>query len=144
VSGSDHLRQDQRTVTRASPQDFSVLPRIFKEISQFLISRKLFASLMAIHLPMVLRYFVELWPRQHYQFYPFAIVAFIVLFASRKSEQPERWNWLTKTFIALDFVCLLAGCFLFSPWFFAVGLFCCLTAWSLASQDADIIDRCST
>lgn len=113
-----------------------MLPRIFKEISQFLISRKLFASLMAIHLPMVLRYFVELWPRQHYQFYPFAIVAFIVLFASRKSEQPERWNWLTKTFIALDFVCLLAGCFLFSPWFFAVGLFCCLTAWSLASQDA--------
>ena len=84
---------------------------------------------------MVSRYFVELWPRLHYQFFPFAIIAFIVLFATRKSEQPERWNWLTKSLMGLDVVCMLAGCVLFSPWFFAVGLLCCLTAWCLASQD---------
>jgi len=112
-----------------------VFARIANEICQVLISRRWFAFLIAIHMPMVLRYFVELWPRQHYQFYPFAIIAFVVLFATRKSEQPERWNWLTKALIAFDFVCVVAGSVLFSPWFFAVGLFCCLTAWCLASQE---------
>lgn len=112
-----------------------MLFRIAKEICQFLIARKWFALLLTIHIPMVLRYYLELSPRQHYQFFPFAIVAFIVLFATRKSEQPERWNWVTKTLILLDLVCIVAGCVLFSPWFFAVGFFCCLTAWCVASQD---------
>ena len=125
---------------RASPRDLFVFSQIAKDICQFLVSRRLFAFLIAIHLPMVLRYFVELWPRQHYQFFPFAIIAFVVLFATRKSEQPERWSWLTKSLIGLDFVCMIAGCVLFSPWFFAVGLLCCLTAWCLASQD-DGYDR---
>ena len=108
---------------------------IAKEVSQFIVARRWFALLIAIQLPMSIRYFVELWPRQHYQFFPFAIIAFIVLFATRKSHQPECWNWLAKVFVGLDFACVLAGCFLNSPWFFAVGLVFCLIAWCLASQD---------
>lgn len=109
--------------------------RITKEISQFFASRLLFALLILIHLPMSIRYFVELWPREHYQFFPFAVLAFAILFATRKSEQSECWNWPAKTLICLDLLCLVAGCVLFSPWFFTVGLLCCLAAWCLASQD---------
>ena len=118
-----------------SPRELSVFFQIAKQLSHFIVSRRWFALLIAVHLPMTIRYFVELWPRQHYQFFPFAIMAFIVLFATRKAEQPEQWNWLTKLFIGLDLACLLAGCVLFSPWFFTVGLLCCLAAWCLASQD---------
>lgn len=109
--------------------------RIAEEMRQFFASRSLFALLIVIQLPMAIRYFVELWPREHYQFFPFAVIAFAILFATRKSQQPERWNWLTKALMGLDLVCVLTGCALFSPWFFAVGLLCCLAAWCLASQD---------
>ncbi len=109
--------------------------RIAKEIFHFFASRRLFSLLIAIQLPMSIRYFVELWPRQHYQFFPFAIVAFVILFATRKSQQSERWGWLAKILIGLNFTCMLAGCVLLSPWFFAVGLLFCMTAWCLSSQD---------
>ena len=109
--------------------------RIAKDICQFIVAKRWFALLIAIQLPMAVRYFVELWPRQHYQFFPFAIITFIVLFATRKSQYPERWNWLAIAFVALDIACVIAGYVLFSPWFCAVGLLFCLTAWCLASHD---------
>jgi exosortase len=112
-----------------------VFSRITKNTLRFLVTRPWLALLIVGHLPFVIRYFVELWPRQHYQFFPFAIIAFIFLFATRKSGQPEQWHWLAKILIGLDLVCLIAGCVLVSPWFFAVGLFCALTAWNMASQD---------
>lgn len=113
----------------------SVFSQLSQQLSRFIVSRRLFAVFIAVQLPMTVRYFVELWPRQHYQFFPFAVITFVVLFATRKAEQPEQWNWLTKILLGLDLACMLAGCVLFSPWFFAVGLLCCLIAWCLASQD---------
>lgn len=84
---------------------------------------------------MVVRYYVELWPRQHYQFFPFAIIAFISLFITRKSPQSERWTWLSSALIATDLVCIAAGTYLISPWFFTVGFTLLMTAWCLANID---------
>lgn len=109
--------------------------RILKDIQQFVLSRWQISLLIAVHLPIVARYYVELWPRQHYQFFPFAIIAFIVLFATRKSPQPERWNWISSALLVADVCCLAAGSYLMSPWFFAAGLVCLMTAWCLASLD---------
>lgn len=109
--------------------------RILKDIQQFVRSRWQISLLIAVHLPIVARYYVELWPRQHYQFFPFAIIAFIVLFATRKSPQPERWNWISSALLVADVCGLAAGSYLMSPWFFAAGLVCLMTAWCLASLD---------
>lgn len=106
------------------------------KLVSFVRSHAVFAVLLACHLPMVALYYRSLWNQTHYQFFPFAIGAFIWLFATRKSSDPTKWGWPSRLLIGFDLVCIAAGAWLFSPWLFAVGLFALLTALCWASRDA--------
>ena len=68
----------------------------------------LLGGLIAVHLPLLVTYLKSLWTQTHYQFFPFAIVAFVWLLVTRRSGDPERWTWLTRVLIAADLVCLAA------------------------------------
>lgn len=108
----------------------------------FLRGRLPLILLLAAHLPFVLLYYVGLWRQQtHYQFFPFAIGAFVWLFHSRRRDEPEQWSLLTYGLIAADIVCMVAGVVLRSPWMFAAGLSCTLLAWCWATGEAGYARR---
>ncbi len=111
-------------------------PGKLSRVVEVLRRRTWLAILTAVHLPFLVAYLGGLWRHTHYQFFPFAIGAFVWLFAKRKSEEPERWTWPTKILLAVDVVCLAAQPFQYSPWLAAVGLVALLTAWCFASRDA--------
>ena len=95
----------------------------------------LLGGLIAVHLPLLVTYLKNLWTQTHYQFFPFAIIAFVWLLATRRSADPERWTWPTWVLIAADLVCLAGGFSMNSPWLAAVGLLLSLTALCFASRD---------
>ena len=95
----------------------------------------LLGGLIAVHLPLLVSYLKSLWIQTHYQFFPFAIVAFIWLLVTRRSGNAERWTWPTWVLIAADLGCLAAAFFVNSPWLAAVGLFLGLTALCFANRD---------
>ena len=92
--------------------------------------------LIAVHLPFLVAYLRGLWQQTHYQFFPFAIGAFIWLFATRRSSDAERWTWPTRILIGVDLCCLAAQAWIYSPWLAVVGLVACVTAWCFANRDA--------
>ncbi|MBC7966632.1 MAG: exosortase [Fuerstia sp.] len=96
----------------------------------------LLGGLIAVHLPLLVHYLKSLWTQTHYQFFPFAIVAFVWLLATRRSRNDERWTWPTWVLIAADLGCLAAGTYVNSPWLAAVGLALGLTALCFANRDA--------
>ena len=115
-------------------------PGKLSRVVKVLRRRGWLAILMAVHVPFLIAYLGGLWRHTHYQFFPFAIGAFVWLFATRRNEEPERWTWPTRILIAVDVVCLAVQPFQYSPWLAAAGLVALLTAWCLASRD-DGYDR---
>lgn len=88
------------------------------------------------HVPFVVFYFLGLWRQQtHYQFFPFAIGAFLWLFPSRKRPGKEHWGVIPWTLILLDVLCITVGLLRSSPWMFAAGMCCVLLAWCWVSWD---------
>jgi len=111
-------------------------PRISSQVLGFLRRRFWLVILIAAHVPFVIAYLSGLWQQTHYQFFPFAIGAFAWLFATRRSDEPERWKWPTWILIGVDLACLAAQGWQYSPWLAAVGLVACVTAWCYANRDA--------
>ncbi len=105
--------------------------------------RKWLVLLVAAHLPFLLKYLSSLWQQQHYQFFPFAIGAFVWLLVTRRSSEPERWTLPAKMLIGIDLVCLSAGYFLNSPWLVVLGLVAGLMALCFANRDAGYNRRCT-
>ncbi len=95
----------------------------------------LLGALIAVHLPLLVTYLKSLWTQTHYQFFPFAIIAFVWLLTTRRNGEAERWTWPTWVLIAADLGCLAAAFFVNSPWLAAVGLFLGLTALCFANRD---------
>ena len=95
----------------------------------------LLAVLLAVHVPFLIAYLSGLWRQTHYQFFPFAIGAFVWLFATRRYRQPERWSWPTWILLTVDIACLALQFYIYSPWLAVVGLTCTLTAWCYANRD---------
>jgi exosortase len=105
-------------------------------IMNYLRQHLVLMILIAVHLPFLVAYLRGLWQQTHYQFFPFAIGAFIWLFATRRSGDAERWTWPTWLLIAFDLCCLMVQPWIYSPWLAVVGLVACLTAWCFANRDA--------
>jgi exosortase len=104
-------------------------------IMNYLRQHLVLIILIAVHLPFLVAYLRGLWQQTHYQFFPFAIGAFIWLFATRRSSDAERWTWPTWILIAFDLCCLIAQLWVYSPWLAVVGLVACVTAWCFANRD---------
>lgn len=92
--------------------------------------------LLLAHAPFLAIYFHGLWQRQpHYQFFPFAIGAFVWLFPARKRVGPGQWTTLPWLLIGLDLVCVSIGIWRSVPWMFAAGAGCVIIAWCWASRE---------
>lgn len=100
-----------------------------------LLKKPLLAVLLAVHVPFLIAYLSGLWRQTHYQCFPFAIGAFVWLFATRRDGQPERWSWPTWILLTVDIACLALQFYCYSPWLAVVGLTCTLTAWCYANRD---------
>jgi len=103
--------------------------------SSFLRRHKYILLLIAVHVPFLVPYFQGLWNLRHYQFFPFALIAFAGLFHSRRDKSEERWTKISWALVGLDGLCLAVQAVQFSPWLAFVGLVSSLTGWVLANRD---------
>ncbi|MCA9035633.1 MAG: exosortase U [Planctomycetaceae bacterium] len=93
------------------------------------------------HLPFLVLYYVGLWRHQtHYQFFPFALLAFLLL-ARQRSSGVFHKDWRTTSLIGLDVLFVLASLAIFSPWLMAIGAFCLTLAWCIGNQDVMVSRR---
>lgn len=99
-------------------------------------TRAAFLLLLAAHLPFVVMYYIGLWKQQtHYQFFPFALGAFAVLYWQRRAAANEVWSRLPLALIAVDIASMALGAWISSPWLFAFGLGCSLLALCMVTGD---------
>jgi len=87
------------------------------------------------HVPHVMRYYLGLWRLPEYQFYPFAIGAFVWLYLTRSGAPGGRWSLPSLMLFGLDVLCLAASVVLNSPWLAAVGMTAWCWAWCLNHPD---------
>ena len=73
------------------------------------------------HLPFLTIYFYGLWQLEHYQFFPFALIAFACMFVARGDRANIQLNWVGSAAIALDILLLLASSVSNWPKLAAVG-----------------------
>jgi exosortase len=94
--------------------------------------------LAAAHFPLLVVHYVRLWDREHYQFFPFALVACAALAAARLDRaQGLRWSWDARLLVVADLLLLAVGSWTNSPWSVALG-FCLLVAATLrAAHDRE-------
>ena len=93
-----------------------------------------FLILLVGHLPLVCIDLYNTWQQAHYQFFPFAFIAFFVLLWSRQhSHNPH--PRLILCLVVIDMVMLLAAAAVRSPWLASVGLWHLLLALALSRKD---------
>ncbi|MFN9717635.1 MAG: archaeosortase/exosortase family protein [Planctomycetota bacterium] len=98
-------------------------------------------TLIALHLPLIAEYYLQLWDRTHYQFFPFAYIAFAGLLTSRRADEPDRWTAFPRFLLAvwgLTAFSALVLRFVLQRNMPIVGAFAfitLLTAWSAAGRD---------
>ncbi len=93
--------------------------------------------LAAAHLPYLYAYFVELWQKTHYQFFPFALAAFAWL-AWTRADGPTGQHTALKVLLILADVGLLVAAVLFAaPWMVAAGAVLLALAVCMTTRDRD-------
>ena len=103
----------------------------------FLRENAALAFLGAAHLPFLVVYLAQLWRYEHYQFYPFAVAAFIGLYWTRIDREKIRISWSGQIAIAIDLILLPAAIVInYSP-FAAAGFVLYIFAVTLGSQESD-------
>lgn len=95
----------------------------------------LLSLLLAAHLPFVVLQYYREWQLEHYQFFPFALILFAILFQQRRIVGVLKWDWLSWTLLAIDLVLLAAGLRYFSPWCVCVAAGVLLLAVCRSQQD---------
>ena len=73
------------------------------------------------HLPFLIVYFVSLWQVEHYQFFPFALIAFFGLYIARGEQKPIHLGRAGRWAIVVDIVMLLVSSLSNWPKLTAVG-----------------------
>ncbi len=135
-SGFEQPRIQNRKGNQLHLRDTHNRAAMFSQALKFLRKRFLLMVLLGVHLPFLYAYLSSLWQLTHYQFFPFAISAFVMLFASRRSGDKERWTWLSWLLIVVDLACLGFQAYIYSPLVATVGLVACSIAWCSANRDA--------
>ena len=99
-------------------------------------SRTILLAALAVHIPMLLSYFSTLWNYEHFQYYPFALLACVLLFRSRVDWQRISLTPLSIGLLVIDLSLLLCSCVVGSPWVAALGCSFCVAALAFSSIDA--------
>jgi len=95
-------------------------------LTAFFAANAPLALLGLAHVPFAVVYFISLWQFEHYQFYPFAIAAFVWLYVLRGDRGVIRPGWIGWMAISLDILVLLfaATTNWIQPTMVAVTLYC--------------------
>jgi exosortase len=99
-------------------------------------SRSILFAVMLAHVPMLLSYFRTLWSYQHFQFFPFALVACVLLFRNRIDWNRIRLSKASWVLLLADLAFVVLSCAVGSPWLAVVGFACSVWALACASVDA--------
>ena len=91
--------------------------------------------LMLAHIPSAYRYFVGLYSLTHYQFFPVALLSFVILFWFRKSKDERPLTGGMVVLLLLDLLGLAAGVHLNSPWLSFTGMVLGLFALTAKFRD---------
>lgn len=85
--------------------------------------------LVVAHLPLFIEQCRRLWALEYYQFFPFAFLAFGILFYQRRLPATLRWDAVNSVLLIADLGLLVAGVVLNSPQAVYLGmLLLCLVA----------------
>ncbi len=91
-------------------------------------------------LPMLLLYFKGLWAQEHYQFFPFAVLATIGLAWTRwprGSAMPFHRSLASDILMVLGFLSALIGVALVDPWYAALSIILIVTSLLARTQDLE-------
>lgn len=91
--------------------------------------------LVAAHVPFVVIHYVNQWRLVHYQFFPFALLAFGWLYHNRREEGVFVWGRISWCLVAADILLLCAGTFLNSPFLVVLGALLLAYAVCRSSRD---------
>ncbi len=95
-----------------------------------------FLILLVGHLPLLLIDLSNNWQRPHYQFFPFAFIAFFAMLWSRQHSHNPRPK-LILALVVIDVVLLLTAALIRSPWLASVGLWHLLLAVAISRKDKE-------
>ncbi len=95
-----------------------------------------FLILLLGHLPLLFIDFSNTWQQPHYQFFPFAFIAFFALLWSRQHSRNPRPK-LILCLVVIDVLLLSAAVALRSPWLASVGLWHLLLAVAVSRKDKE-------
>lgn len=97
--------------------------------------RNFWLMLLAASLPLMVPYFLNLWQKDYYQYFPFVLLAVGWLLYSRwdRSFNAPR-GWFCWLIIATGLVSIVAGVSLASPWLGAIGFVAVLSAFLISSH----------
>lgn len=95
-----------------------------------------FSLLFLVHLPFIGLEYLRLWNLEHYQFFPFAVVAFGGLFYQRHLLVVAHWTRFNWALVSLDVLLLIGAVYLRSPFLAYAGAIALLWAACRAIPDA--------
>ena len=95
-----------------------------------------FLILLIGHLPFLLSEYSTAWRQTHYQFFPFAFIAFFSLLWSRQHSRNLRPR-LVSVLVVLDLLMLFTAAVVRSPWLSSFGLWHLLLALAVSRKDKD-------
>lgn len=128
----------------------AIQPKDPKEASELAAALKLLPLvLLAIaHLPLVFTEYSSLWSKEHYQFYPLALISFAVYFRARRLPGAFHWRPICWVLVAIDIALLSFGCGLTnslmgvgltrSPFLAVLGFWLMMFAVCIACSDRDV------
>jgi exosortase len=94
--------------------------------------------LFAAHVPLLAVHYLRLWEREHYRFFPFALLQCAALaFVRYDRSAGLRWTWDARCLLACDVAVLLVSSWVNSPWGTALGFCLLLAAVFRATRDRE-------
>lgn len=94
------------------------------------------ALLALAHLPFLTVYFAGLWQLEHYQFFPFALAAFVGLYITRADRKQIRLSWPGRVAVVICILLLLVSSLTYWPKLTAVAFVFLSFAVTSGTDDA--------
>ena len=131
------IKMSENTIQSTDPLQSQSVQRVLQLIPLVLLA--------IAHLPFVLTEYRSLWLKEHYQFFPLALISFAVYFQARRLPSTFHWQPICWVLVVLDVVLLSFGSGLTkllmrdglatSPYLTVVGFWLLASAICIACSD---------